>query len=149
MLYREFHIDCSLYEGENSTMENELKPIYVTGGEVIHGRGLGNTIGLPTANLRIPNDGKLPELGVYASKILIDGRVFFGLTHIGTRPTVDSDSHVSIETHIIDFADEIYGRRIEVKLYKKLRDVCKFDSTALLLKQIEADRAAARRFWNR
>lgn len=76
---------------------------YFLSGHVVHGRELGRTIQVPTANL-LPKHGKIyPVTGVYASRIhLEDGRVCYGITNIGDNPTVNTDRRVTIETHIFD-----------------------------------------------
>ena len=78
---------------------------------------------------------------------LLSGKIYYGVTHIGTRPTLDNDSFVSIETHIFDFDKDIYGCTITVNLYKKLREVRKFNELSLLLEQITNDRTMAQEFW--
>lgn len=127
--------------------ENINKPIYTLTGIVIHGRGIGKHVGTPTANIEIAKNTFLPKTGVYVADILLSGKIYYGVTHIGTRPTLDNDSFVSIETHIFDFDKDIYGCTITVNLYKKLREVRKFNELSLLLEQITNDRIMAQEFW--
>ena len=127
--------------------ENINKPIYTLTGIVIHGRGIGKHVGTPTANIEIAKNTFLPKTGVYVADILLSGKIYYGVTHIGTRPTLDNDSFVSIETHIFDFDKDIYGCTITVNLYKKLREVRKFNELSLLLEQITNDRTMAQEFW--
>ena len=89
----------------------------------------------------------MPKTGVYVADILLSDKIYYGVTHIGTRPTLDNDSFVSIETHIFDFDKDIYGCTITVNLYKKLREVRKFNELSLLLEQITNDRTMAQEFW--
>lgn len=96
------------------------EPIYTLTGTVIHGRGIGKHVGTPTANIAIEKRF-LPKTGVYVADILLSDKRYYGVTHIGTRPTLDNDSFVSIETYIFDFDKDIYGCTITVNLYKKLR----------------------------
>ena len=84
-------------------------PVFVLQGIVIHGRGIGKLVGMPTANLKVVNKSDLPEAGVYISKVMLDSNVYYGITHIGTRPTIDNDRDLSVETHILNFNKEIYG----------------------------------------
>lgn len=104
-------------------------------------------MGTPTANIEIAKNTFLPKTGVYVADILLSGKIYYGVTHIGTRPTLDNDSFVSIETHIFDFDKDIYGCTITVNLYKKLREVRKFNELSLLLEQITNDRTMAQEFW--
>ena len=127
--------------------ENINKPTYTLTGIVIHGRGIGKHVGTPTANIEIAKNTFLPKTGVYVADILLSGKIYYGVTHIGTRPTLDNDSFVSIETHIFDFDKDIYGCTITVNLYKKLREVRKFNELSLLLEQITNDRTMAQEFW--
>ena len=123
------------------------EPIYTLTGTVIHGRGIGKHVGTPTANIEIAKNTFLPKTGVYVADILLSGKIYYGVTHIGTRPTLDNDSFISIETHIFDFDKDIYGCTITVNLYKKLREVRKFNELSLLLEQIANDRTMAQEFW--
>lgn len=95
------------------------EPIYTLTGTVIHGRGIGKHVGTPTANIAIEKKDFLPKTGVYVADILLSDKRYYGVTHIGTRPTLDNDSFVSIETYIFDFDKDIYGCTITVNLYKK------------------------------
>ena len=123
------------------------EPIYTLTGTVIHGRGIGKHVGTPTANIAIEKKDFLPKTGVYVADILLGDKRYYGVTHIGTRPTLDNDSFVSIETYIFDFDKDIYGCTITVNLYKKLREVRKFNELSLLLEQIANDRTMAQEFW--
>ena len=127
--------------------ENTNAPIYTLTGIVIHGRGIGKHVGTPTANMEIAKNTFLPKTGVYVADILLSDKRYYGVTHIGARPTLDNDDSVSIETHIFDFDKDIYGSTITVNLYKKLREVRKFNELSLLLAQIANDRTMALKFW--
>ncbi|MDD3362263.1 MAG: riboflavin kinase [Hespellia sp.] len=127
--------------------KNNLTPLYQIEGIVIHGRGIGKLVGMPTANLQIAQKNKLPETGVYISKIELDTKILYGITHIGTRPTVDNDSDISIETHIINFNKDLYGCNMNVQLFSKIRDPRKFTDLSALLEQIRNDCFVAQNFW--
>lgn len=122
-------------------------PIYTAIGTVIHGRGIGKLVGMPTANLEIEQGLELPESGVYISKAMLDDELYAAITHIGRRPTVDNDNEISVETHILNFNEDIYGRRMEIQLFMKLRNPRKFDDLSLLLEQIRKDCLLVRKFW--
>lgn len=129
-------------------MENTKHiPVYTMKGTVIHGRGIGKLVGVPTANLKIEHEHELPTAGVYIAKVLLESSIYYGITHIGTRPTVDSDRHISVETHILNFNEDLYGREMEIQLFTKLRNPQRFDNLSLLLEQIRKDCILVREFW--
>lgn len=127
--------------------KGNITPLYQIEGIVIHGRGIGKLVGMPTANLQIAPNSRLPEAGVYISKIELGAQTLYGITHIGTRPTVDNDSDMSIETHIINFNKEIYGHSMKIQLFSKIRDPQKFDNLSLLLEQIRNDCLVVQDYW--
>ena len=91
-----------------------MKPIYTITGTVVHGRGIGKHVGTPTANIETGEYTALPETGVYVSEILLDNRTYYGVTHVGTRPTLDNDKAIAVETHIFEFDNDIYGCTITI-----------------------------------
>ena len=78
-----------------------ILPTILTG-EVVHGKGLGRTVGMPTANLLVIED-ELPEAGVYAGRVEVEGNQYNAVTNIGKRPSVDQDQKVTVESFIMDF----------------------------------------------
>lgn len=134
------HIRKLLEEGDVETARAFLGHPHVLTQTVGHGRQLGRTIGIPTANLVAPPHVLLPKRGVYAAKITLpDGRAFGGVTNVGVRPTVNNGQDVTVEPWILDFAGDLYGQAIRVEFYRRLRDERKFDSLAALRSQIETD----------
>ena len=125
-----------------------MKPKYTLSGTVIHGKMIGRGMNLPTANLEIQSDF-LPPLGVYASVISFDGKSFMGNTNIGHRPTVDSDEKITAETYILDFSGDLYGAKIKLRLYDKLRETIKFSSKEELRQQIAKDEKDSRAILSR
>lgn len=119
-------------------MENSQIPICTLSGQVIHGKGIGKTAGVPTANLLIEQE-QLPPLGVYASVVHIKGSKFLGATNVGLRPGIDSESRISVETFIIDFQGSLYGTFLEVDLYCFLRPAQKMKSLKDLQQQVGKD----------
>lgn len=126
-------------------------------GTVIHGNGLGHTVGMPTANLDYDIENFNIENGVYATKVKIiksclNGEVEiidkFGVTNVGTKPTIDTDSNISIETHILDFDDTIYGYTMYVEFVKKIRDIKKFYDLKAVKDQVDKDIVEARKIFN-
>ena len=136
-------------ELEKGNMEkvNELLGYpYVTRGEIVHGRQLGRTIGVPTANL-IPHEiKKLPPNGVYITKSFIDGKLFEGITNVGYKPTV-RENFLGVETYLFCCNEDLYGQEAEVRFYKFLRPEVKFDSLEELKKQLNHDVEMARMFF--
>lgn len=122
-------------------------PLYKLTGEVIHGRGIGKLVGMPTANLQISSKIDLPPSGVYVTKIEYKGGTYCGVTNIGTRPTIDNDSEISVETHILNFNQKIYGEQLEISLFKMLRRISKFEDFSALLEQIRKDCIATQEFF--
>lgn len=110
--------------------------------QVRHGRKLGRTIGVPTMNQHFPPGFVEPKFGVYVSRVRLDGGTFPGITNIGVKPTVGSDSVVA-ETFIEGFCGDLYGKPVEVQLRKFLREERKFPSLDALREQIAFDRQAA------
>lgn len=111
-------------------------------GEVVHGFARGRTIGFPTANVAAEEE-LIPAHGVYAVRVELDGTVRPGVCNIGVRPTFDGEK-VSVEVHLLDFAGDLYGRRLEVQLIARLREERRFDGLDALVAQITADAADAR-----
>lgn len=139
------HIRKLLEEGDVETARAFLGHPHVLTQTVGHGRQLGRTIGIPTANLVAPPHVLLPRRGVYATKITLpDGRAFGGVTNVGVRPTVNNGQDVTVEPWILDFDGDLYGQAIRVEFYRRLRDERKFDSLAALRSQIETDAVKTR-----
>ena len=139
------HIRKLLEEGDVETARAFLGHPHVLTQTVGHGRQLGRTIGIPTANLVAPPHVLLPKRGVYAAKITLpDGRAFGGVTNVGVRPTVNRGQDVTVEPWILDFAGDLYGQAIRVEFYRRLRDERKFESLEALKAQIRTDAGRTR-----
>jgi len=115
---------------------------YSLSGTVVEGRKIGRSIGFPTANIKPDSQNKLiPSNGVYAVEVKVDGAFYPGMLNIGSNPTVNSDkSFRSIEVHILNFDNDIYGKCISVRFRKRLRDEKKFDNLGQLTKQMSLDK---------
>ena len=134
------HIRKLLEEGDVETARAFLGHPHVLTQTVGHGRQLGRTIGIPTANLVAPPHVLLPKRGVYAAKVTLpDGRAFGGVTNVGVRPTVNNGQDVTVEPWILDFDGDLYGQTLRVEFYRRLRDERKFDSLEALKAQIQSD----------
>lgn len=121
---------------------------YAASGLVAHGKKLGRTLGMPTANLIPEEDKLLPPNGVYHTRVRIDGgdRAYSGISNVGCKPTVSDENRLGIETYLYDFEADIYGRKITVEFLSFRRPERKFGSVEALRTQIEADIAAGREF---
>ena len=121
----------SIADGNFDLAAKLLDRRYTFSGKVVFGNKVGRTIGVPTANIWVPKSN-LPIKGVYAVKALVKGETFNGIANMGVRPTVGGTSPV-LEIHIFDFNEEIYGCRIEVEFYQKIRNEKKFENLDLSL----------------
>jgi riboflavin kinase/FMN adenylyltransferase len=130
---------------------------YSVRGAVVHGRGVGQRLNVATANLR-PSTEVLPPNGVYAVRVRVesgprlpgaDGMVYSGVANLGVRPTFAdaAPDRAVLETHLLDFDGDLYGKTIEVSFLARLRDERAFDSPEALTRQIAEDvRQAQRHF---
>jgi riboflavin kinase/FMN adenylyltransferase len=116
-------------------------------GVVTQGRGIGRKFLFPTANLELQNR-VLPADGVYVTLALVDGVWRRSVTNIGKRPTLGADAESKVETHLIDFDDDLYGRTIRVRILHRLRGEKKFSGIDELRAQIMRDRERAIRYFN-
>jgi len=113
-------------------------------GVVVAGNRLGRTIGFPTANMQLYEPLKLvPANGVYAVEVEVLGKKYRGMCNIGFRPTVGGNSR-TIETHILDFEEDIYGLPLRLHFLSRLRDEQHFPSLEALKQQLEKDKEACR-----
>ena len=120
---------------------------YYVDGRIVEGKRRGREIGFPTANLMTDNE-LLPPHGVYATTTTIDGIVHAGLTNIGTRPTF-GEAGTTIETHLLNYSGDLYGRSVRLGFVLRLRDERRFDDVDALRTQIEADQRRAERLFSR
>ncbi len=117
---------------------------YLIMGEVVHGKALGRTVGMPTANISYPSNKRLPNHGVYGTISEIDGRLVMGLTNIGKRPSVDSFDYVTIEAFLLDFDGDLYGQTINLDVHVLIRGVQKFSGLDEVKAQVSRDTVAIR-----
>ena len=106
---------------------------------VEHGKGLGRHLGAPTFNQTPPKEILIPARGVYLTRCTIDGQEYYGLTNIGTRPTVDIDAEVNIETHLLHFDGDLYQKELQIEFLDYIRPEQRFESKEALQKQIQQD----------
>lgn len=136
----------ALKQGDIESANAMLGKPYFIRGEVLHGRRIGRTIGMPTTNL-IPSTTKLlPPCGVYVSKTLIDGKYHGSVTNIGYKPTVGEEEFIGVETFIFDYDGDLYGEMIEVELHYYMRTELKFDSLEELIIKMREDIIFAKKY---
>jgi riboflavin kinase/FMN adenylyltransferase len=117
---------------------------YLLSGTVVHGKGNGQTIGFPTANIKISDPLKLiPANGVYVVETNINGKNYRGAMNIGTRPTFELNGSRSLEVHVIGFHNNLYEQPLQVEFIRKLRDEQNFGSIDALKEQLAKDIANA------
>lgn len=118
---------------------------YVMIGTVVHGKGNGRRHGMPTANLAVTENKLFPPYGVYAALCEVDGEFYGGLTNIGPRPSVDEDPTPTVETLLLDFSRDIYGKELALSLHEYIRGIIKFpDGLDAVRRQIDQDIGAVR-----
>ncbi len=139
----------ALKEGDLESANAMLGEPYTIRGEVIHGRRIGRTIGMPTVNQQPASTKLLPPNGVYASKTLIDGAYREGVTNIGYKPTVGEEEHIGVETFIFDYDNDLYGKMIEVELFYYMRPELKFGSLEELTQKMQEDIINAKRYFKK
>lgn len=115
---------------------------HILSGYVVPGRHIGRTIGVPTANILLPDGVMIPKLGVYACTCVIEGKTHITVTNVGHRPTVGGHQ-TRAESWILDFEGDLYGKHITLQFHKFLRPEQKFGSLEELKTQIQADAAEA------
>jgi riboflavin kinase/FMN adenylyltransferase len=132
----------ALLKGKLDEANRWLGYYYSVSGTVMEGRKIGRTIGFPTANIKPDSPYKLiPCNGVYAVDVHLDGEIYRGMLNIGSNPTVNSDPGFrSIEVHILNFVNDIYGEKITVIFRKRLRNEIKFDNLEQLTEQMKHDK---------
>ena len=121
---------------------------YSLAGTIVEGRHRGRELGFPTANLMTANE-LIPPHGVYATTLTIDGIVRAAITNIGVNPTFGDHTVATIETYVLDYDGDLYGREVQLGFVQRLRDERRFDDVDALKAQIEADLRRAERLFTR
>ena len=143
------NIRKAIEDGNMEFAERMLGEPYSLSGEVVHGKKLGRELGMPTANV-IPDKQKLlPPFGVYASKTLVDGIWYDGITNIGVKPTITEEKVRLAETFLFDYHGDLYGKEIRTNLYHFEREERKFESIDALKAQMEEDCQFGKEFFGK
>lgn len=134
-----------LAAGELAAATEMLGHPFAVAGVVEQGQHLARTLGFPTANVRVAQPAALPPFGVYAAEVCVDGTRYRAVANLGVRPTIDeAEKPVRLETHLLDFAGDLYGRHLTFELVRFLRPERRFASVEELRGQIAADVASVR-----
>jgi riboflavin kinase/FMN adenylyltransferase len=133
----------ALIAGDSGTATKLLSRDYAIEGIVENGDARGRELGYPTANL-VLGDYQRPKYGIYAVRATLGGSEHPGVANLGIRPTFDPPQEL-LETHLLDFSGDLYGRRMEVALHAFIRPEQKFDSIDTLVAEMRRDEAAARK----
>ena len=137
-------IRSALAEGSIKVANQFLGYNFMLNGTVVIGKGLGNTIQFPTANLQIEESYKLiPKKGVYLVQSIIDAQLVYGMLNIGTNPTVSDANEISVEVFFFDFNQTLYGTALNIQFLDRIRDEIKFSGLQALKVQLEQDQQAA------
>ncbi len=137
------HIRGLLEQGEMEKATAFLGHPHILSGTVVPGRQIGRTIGVPTANLLLPEGVVIPRRGVYACVCYVGEQRYPAVTNVGSRPTVEGHQ-VRAESWLLDFDRDLYGQEITLEFYKFLRPEQKFGSLEALKTQIQLDAVQAR-----
>lgn len=137
-------VRAALAQADFARVERLLGRPYAISGHVVHGRKLGRELGFPTLNLRIPH-GRPALGGIFVVRVhgLADAPLA-GVASLGTRPAVETDGAPLLETHVLDWSGDAYGRVVRVEFLRKLRDEAKYDGLDALVAQIRLDAEQAR-----
>ncbi len=138
------HIRQLVEEGRVDQVEVELGRNYSLVGLVVHGRGNGDKIGFPTANLDLDYPYVLPKIGVYMGYVNLLNSTYKAIICVSTHPTIMELNKPVIEVHLLYYKGDLYGREIEVEFVDYMRDVMKFDSVDDLINQLIRDREQAK-----
>lgn len=135
-------IRTAIEEGDMKTARHFLGYPFMISGNVVRGAGIGRTLGFKTANIGIKDRFKIiPDNGVYAVLVNIKGTSYKGMLNIGVRPSIKDAGGRSIEVHIFEMDEDLYGLEISVSLLEKIREEKKFENIDLLKQQLEFDKA--------
>ncbi|APM38800.1 bifunctional riboflavin kinase/FAD synthetase [Clostridium kluyveri] len=129
-------------EGDMKKVNKLLTRPFAIQGKVVHGKHLGRKLGFPTINLNYDKKFVIPKGGVYYTIVQLDDGIFKGITNVGYNPTT-CDNKLSIETHILNFDEDAYGKNAKIHFMERIRDELKFNSLSELAHQLKKDKLYA------
>jgi riboflavin kinase/FMN adenylyltransferase len=133
--------------GDLSKANDYLGQAYIISGKVVHGDKLGEKLGYPTANIQVSTTDKLiPAGGIYIVQGIVEDVTFDGMMYIGPRPSIADGLPTVIEVHLLDFAGNIYDKKVNVKVIHRLRGDMKFENLDALAAQMKLDERATRTY---
>lgn len=132
--------------GNMELVTNLLGIPFHVAGEIVHGKKLGRTIGMPTVNILPSEDKLLPPKGVYYSYVIYENQKYPAITNIGVKPTVQNNQVMGVETYLYNFSGDLYGEKLEVYLLKFKRPEIQFPDFQQLKEQMQQDLADGRKF---
>ena len=138
-------IRSAVREGRVEDANRLLGRPFALAGEIRTGTGQGRKLVVPTLNLATENE-LLPANGVYATKVLVEGKLYDAATNVGVRPTFDG-ARVTVESHLLDFSDNLTSGKMEVRFRARLREERKFPDPEALREQVLKDIEQAREFF--
>lgn len=140
-------IRALLDEGKVDEAGELLGRPFTLKGKVIEGDKRGRTIGFPTANTEIDSDYYLPKVGVYAVTVIYCGQVYQAMANLGVKPTFEGEREPSLEVHLFDFDEDLYGQSISIQFHLRIRDEKRFNGPEELKGQLTDDEAQIRHFF--
>lgn len=141
------HIRALIEDGKMESATRFLGHPYFLTGTVVHGHQLGRKLGIPTANLLLPEDLAIPKFGVYACRAVVEGQKYLAVTNIGTRPTV-SGRGITVEPWILDFQGDLYDQKITLEFHYFLRPEMKFPDLSAMQAEIHRNARQTRDYFD-
>ena len=138
----------ALSEGRMEEAAAMLGHPYTLSGPVMRGKQLGRRLGIPTINQIIPAGKQFPRNGVYAARIRLEGKTFFGMANVGVKPTVAGERRPGLETHLFGFSGDVYGKQADTELLTFIRPERRFDSVEALQGQLREDREKIQKYFD-
>lgn len=141
------YVRTLIAQGEMTRAQEFLGHPHTLTGVVHHGKKLGRALGFPTINLSLPQGLIVPALGVYATRVWVDGQSYMAVTNIGRRPTVDDGDTLSVESFLLDFDGDLYDKTVRLEFFSFLRPEQKFPDLDTLRTEIMRNAQQTRTFF--
>jgi len=138
------HIYDLIKSGNAEEIQSCLLRPYSLTGKIVHGRHIGESLGFPTANIDFPKEKAIISEGVYFGKCYLNSNEYSCIINVGNQPTITKDNTPKIETHILEFNEDIYSSEIKIDFYKKIREIKSFENINELKNQLQKDKEYAK-----
>lgn len=142
-------IEALILQGDMQAVETLLTRPYKISGIIVHGRQNGRKMGYPTANLEMDEAYICPKKGVYAGLVEIDKQSYEAIINIGNNPTFGDFQEASIEAHLFDFDQDVYGKEVSFIFLRYMREDVRFESIAKLVEQLHRDSEDAKMYFKK